>query len=70
MKLLRGEKLKRLEVELQEKDEKKDEKGGPRGSSPQPKPVKETGGKGGVGIKLPDVLLPPSTGTRNDAEGA
>ena len=69
MKLLRGEKLKRLEVELQEKDEKKDDKGGPRGSNPQPKPVKETGGKGGVGIKLPDVLLPPGTGSRSDTEG-
>lgn len=70
LKLLRGEKLKRIEVELQEKDEKKDDKGGPRGSSPQPKPNKDVSGKGGVGIKLPDVLLPPGTGTRGDPESA
>jgi ATP-dependent metalloprotease len=58
MKILRGEKLKRLEVQLQEEDEKKDSNGG-RGS-PQPKKEKEVGNRGGVGIKLPDVLLPPS----------
>jgi ATP-dependent metalloprotease len=58
MKILRGEKLKRLEVQLQEEDEKKDSSGG-RGS-PQPKKEKEVGNRGGVGIKLPDVLLPPS----------
>ena len=72
MKLLRGEKLKRLEVELQEKEKEEkssDDKGG-RGGSPQPKKAKETGGKGGVGIKLPDVLLPPGTGTRNGPESA
>merc|ERR1712000_250588 len=58
MKILRGEKLKRLEVQLQEEEEKKDNNGG-RGSPP-PKKEKEVGTKGGVGIKLPDVLLPPS----------
>jgi ATP-dependent metalloprotease len=67
MKLLRGEKLKRLEVELQEKEERKDDKGGqPRSRSQSKKRVE----KGGVGIKLPDVLLPPGTGTRSETEGA
>merc|ERR1712000_13444 len=58
MKILRGGKLKRLEVQLQEEEEKKDNNGG-RGSPP-PKKEKEVGTKGGVGTKLPDVLLPPS----------
>ncbi|KAJ9640715.1 i-AAA protease yme1 [Knufia peltigerae] len=57
MKILRGEKLKRLEVQLQEEEEKTDNNNGGRGS-PQPKKEKEVGPKGGVGIKLPDVLLP------------
>jgi ATP-dependent metalloprotease len=62
-KVMRGEKLKRLEVELRENEEKNNEGGG-RGNNPQPKKEKETGPKGGVGIKLPDVLLPPGTGGR------
>ncbi|KEF57799.1 uncharacterized protein A1O9_05719 [Exophiala aquamarina CBS 119918] len=62
-KVMRGEKLKRLEVELRENEEKNNESGG-RGNNPQPKKDKETGPKGGVGIKLPDVLLPPATGGR------
>ena len=62
-KIMRGEKLKRLEVELRENEENNNEGGG-RGNNPQPKKEKETGPKGGVGIKLPDVLLPPSTGGR------
>src|SRR5262249_37456473 len=62
-KLLRGEKLKRLEVELRENGEKSNESGG-RGNNPQPKKDKETGPKGGVGIKLPDVLLTPGAGGR------
>lgn len=62
-KILRGEKLKRLEVELRENEDKSTEGGG-RGNNPQPKKEKETGAKGGVGIKLPDVLLPPGTGGR------
>jgi len=62
-KIMRGEKLKRLEVELRENEEKNNEGGG-RGNNPQPKKDKETGPKGGVGIKLPDVLLPPGTGGR------
>jgi len=35
---------------------------------PQSKQKKETGKKGGVGIKLPDVLLPP--GARREGEGS
>jgi ATP-dependent metalloprotease len=70
MKLLRGEKLKRIEVALQEKEEKSNDGKGPRGGPPQPRKQKETSGKGGVGIKLPDVLLPPNTGTRSGTEGA
>ena len=70
VKLLKGEKLKRIEIELQEKEESVNDKGGPKGSSPAVKPKKETSGKGGVGIKLPDVLLPPGTGTRSDPESA
>lgn len=62
-KILRGEKLKRLEVELRENEDKSTEGGG-RGNNPHPKKEKETGAKGGVGIKLPDVLLPPGTGGR------
>lgn len=63
-KIMRGEKLKRLEVELRENEEKTNEGSG-RGNNPQPpKKEKETGPKGGVGIKLPDVLLPPGTGGR------
>jgi ATP-dependent metalloprotease len=69
-KILRGEKLKRLEVELRENDEKDSEGKGPRGNNPQEKKQKETGPKGGVGIKLPEVLLPPSPGTRTSGESA
>jgi ATP-dependent metalloprotease len=62
-KILKGEKLKRLEVELREDE---GEKGpGPKGNTPQvKKPVVQSPSKGGVGIKLPEVLLPPSAGTR------
>ncbi|KIX05169.1 uncharacterized protein Z518_06041 [Rhinocladiella mackenziei CBS 650.93] len=60
LRILRGEKLKRLEVELREKDENDKGSGGP----PQPKKDKETGPKGNVGIKLPDVLLPGGAGSR------
>lgn len=62
-KVLRGEKLTRLEVELREE---KDEGTGSKGGNPQDKkPVVKSPSKGGVGIKLPEVLLPPSgTGTR------
>ena len=67
-KILRGEKLKRLDVELRENDDKESTEGSGRGNNPQqPKKEKETGPKGGVGIKLPDVLLPP--GTRPSASG-
>lgn len=64
--VLRGEKLKKLEVELRENEEKNGDGKGPRGNNPQEKKGhKETGPKGGVGIKLPEVLLPPSPGTRS-----
>ena len=71
-RILRGEKLKRLEVQLREEGEdQKDEKSGkgPRGSNPQEKKPKEVGPKGGIGIKLPEVLLPPGTGSRT-SEGS
>ena len=59
-KILKGEKLQRLEVELRED---KDDGPSPKGNSPQEKkPVVKGPSKGGVGIKLPEVLLPPSTG--------
>ena len=62
MKILKGERLKKIEVELREDDGGDGGKGG--GSKVQPKKDKETGPKGGLGIKLPDVLLPPGTGGR------
>lgn len=60
LRVMKGERLSKLEPELRgndedeggEKKEKKDEKGGK-------KEKKTSGSKGGVGIKLPDVLLPP-----------
>lgn len=61
-RILRGEKLKRLEVELRENDEKSNDSG--RGNNAHDKKPKETSTKGGVGIKLPDVLLPPAAGSR------
>jgi ATP-dependent metalloprotease len=71
LQIMKGEKLKRLVPELQEtKEEKKDDDEHGRGGPPQPKQKKETGKKGGVGIKLPDVLLPPgTTGSRREGEG-
>ena len=60
LKVMKGERLRKLEPEMRgndedeggKKEEKKDEKGGK-------KEKKTSGSKGGVGIKLPDVLLPP-----------
>ena len=60
LRVMKGERLSKLEPELRggdedeggKKEEKKDEKGGK-------KEKKTSGSKGGVGIKLPDVLLPP-----------
>jgi len=63
MKILRGEKLQKLEVELREEDDSESGKNGGT-KFPTPKKEKETGPKGGLGIKLPDVLLPPGTGGR------
>ncbi len=70
LQIMKGEKLKRIEPELQEvsQEGKKDDDGQGRGGPPQPKQKKETSKKGGVGIKLPDVLLPPGT-TRREGEG-
>lgn len=67
-KVLRGEKLQKLEVELRDdKDENNNNNNnGPRGNAPQPKKPIETSSKGGLGIKLPDVLLPP--GARSEPE--
>ncbi|KAF7511833.1 hypothetical protein GJ744_003564 [Endocarpon pusillum] len=69
LQVMKGEKLNRIEPELQDgsKEEKTDDDEQGRGGTPQPKQKKETGKKGGVGIKLPDVLLPP--GTRREGDG-
>lgn len=69
LQVMKGEKLNRIEPELQDesKEEKRDDDEQGRGGPPQPKQKKETGKKGGVGIKLPDVLLPP--GTRREGDG-
>ena len=68
LQVMKGEKVKRLEPELQDpKEENKDDGGQARGAPPPPQKKKETGAKGGVGIKLPEVLLPP--GTRREGEG-
>ena len=65
MKVLRGEKLQKLEVELRSEDEGSNDSSNIGGNKLKPpKKDKETGPKGGLGIKLPDVLLPPSTGGR------
>ncbi len=70
LQIMKGEKLKRLQPELQDTmEEKKDDDEQGRGGPPQPKQKKETGKKGGVGIKLPDVLLPPGTTSRREGEG-
>ncbi|EXJ54262.1 hypothetical protein A1O7_09599 [Cladophialophora yegresii CBS 114405] len=62
MKILRGEKLQKLEVELREDDDRDNNDGGNK--TPPKKEKETTGPKGSLGIKLPDVLLPPSTGGR------
>ncbi|EXJ81874.1 hypothetical protein A1O1_07939 [Capronia coronata CBS 617.96] len=68
-KILRGEKLKRLEVELREND---DDSGSPgRENKLPPKKDKDIGPKGVVGIKIPEVLLPPGApGRRGESENA
>ncbi|KAK5087634.1 i-AAA protease yme1 [Exophiala xenobiotica] len=63
-KVLRGEKLEKLEVELRKDDDNDNSSSGPRGNNPQIKKPQQTSTPGGIGIKLPDVLLPPGTGTR------
>lgn len=66
LQVLRGEKLQKIEVELRDDNDdsnKKNDGGSPRGGNPLiHKPKGETGPKGGIGIKLPEVLLPPGAG--------
>lgn len=63
-KVLRGEKLEKLEIELRKDDDSSSSNDPPRGNAPQEKPKKVSPKTGGLGIKLPDVLMPPGTGTR------
>jgi ATP-dependent metalloprotease len=61
LKVLKGEKLQRIQPEIREEpEEKKDDSGGRPLKSPGEERKKKTGGTGGVGIKLPEVLLPTS----------
>ncbi len=70
MKVLKGEKLKKLEIELREEDDSSNDNGPSGGTKVPPKKEKETSTKGGLGIKLPDVLLPPGTpGRGGEKEG-
>jgi len=64
LKVIQGEKLKRLEVELRENESDK----GNNGNNTPPKKDKDIGPKGGVGIKLPDVLLAPGATGRRPGE--
>jgi ATP-dependent metalloprotease len=72
--VMKGEKLVRVaEQDLMDGggDKAEDDGQGPppqQQPPPPPKQKKETGKKGGVGIKLPDVLLPP--GARREGEGS
>jgi ATP-dependent metalloprotease len=71
MKILKGEKLKRIKPEFVSggDDEKKDDNNdGGRPNNIKDRKSKETGPKGGVGIKLPDVLLPPGAGGSRGGE--
>lgn len=65
LQIMKGEKVQRVQPELQDvkEEKKKDDDEQSRGGPPQPK-QKETGKKGGIAIKLPDVLLPPGTRSR------
>ncbi|EHY60834.1 Mitochondrial inner membrane i-AAA protease supercomplex subunit YME1 [Exophiala dermatitidis] len=67
-KILRGEKLKRLEVQVRESDD--DGGSSTQNKTPQPKKDKDIGPKGVVGIKIPDVFIPPGAGTRGENENA
>lgn len=60
LQIMKGEKLKRIQPELQDptKGEEKRDGEQSRGGSQVPTKEKKTSKKGGVGIKLPDVLLP------------
>lgn len=64
LKVIRGEKLKRIPPEPMGTEEvkKDDEDGGDRRKKANQNKPKETGPKGGLGIKLPDVLLPAGAG--------
>ena len=69
-KILRGEKLEKIQVELRDESDDNDNSGPPRGNNPQPKRPQPTTSTGGIGIKLPDVLLPPGAGHRGSEPGA
>ena len=59
LRVLKGEKLKKIEPETRDdSDDKKDDQGGKPFKPPKEK-KHESPSKGGLGIKLPDVLLPP-----------
>ncbi|RMZ76178.1 hypothetical protein DV737_g4947, partial [Chaetothyriales sp. CBS 132003] len=68
LKVIKGDKLKRIEPDTREEGEgeEKDENAGGRASRPaETKKKHESASKGGMGIKLPEVLLPPgATGNR------
>lgn len=59
MKILRGEKLQRIQPELRPEESKNDNGGRPIKAPEEEKKKKPSPSKGGVGIKLPEVLLPP-----------
>jgi ATP-dependent metalloprotease len=67
LKVLRGEKLKKIEVELRDDGDDNNDNGS-GGNKLPPKKEPAVGGKGGLGIKLPGVLLPP--GGRPSGEAA
>jgi ATP-dependent metalloprotease len=60
MKILRGEKLQRIQPEIREEEDKNDNGGRPIKTPSDEKKKSTSPSKGGVGIKLPEVLLPPS----------
>ena len=73
MKVIKGEKLRRIPPEPMGTEEKKkdDEDGNKRNKKGTDNKGKDTGPKGGIGIKLPDVLLPTGAGGRGgEKEGA
>jgi ATP-dependent metalloprotease len=63
LKVMKGEKLKKIEPEKRPSDER-DDQGGRTAKQPEKKSPHPSPSKGGVGIKLPDVLLPPAVGNK------